>query len=251
MERILRSRTSIPARPRRRLRPRLWPTLATAIGLAALIGLGTWQVERLLWKAQQIGAREAQLTAPPTALPVSGADWAAWDFRKVRAIGTFRHDLEQLFGTYAIDGVLGYHVLTPLARRDGAAVLVDRGWVPADRAHPAARRQGELAGEVEVDGIARYRADAAPGWFTPENQPAERLWFSYDLPALERALGLELLPVAIEADATPNPGGLPLGGQTLTELPNNHLQYVITWYGLAVALLAIYLVFSLEPAARQ
>ena len=87
-----------------------------------------------------------------------------------------------------------------------------------------------------------------PGWFTPDNQPDQGLWFSYDLPALERALGVELLPVVLEADATPNPGGLPLGGQTRTELPNNHLQYVITWYGLALALLAIYVAFSLERA---
>ena len=165
--------------------------------------------------------------------------------------GTFRHDLEQLFGTYGIDGVLGHHLLTPLVRADGAAVLVDRGWVPADKAHPAARRQGQLAGTVEVSGIARYRADDLPGWFTPDNQPAEHLWFSYDLPAMAAALGLELLPVVIEADAAPNPGGLPVGGQTRTELPNNHLQYAITWYGLAIALLAIYVAFSLERAARR
>jgi surfeit locus 1 family protein len=123
---------------------------------------------------------------------------------------------------------------------------VDRGWVPADKAHPAARRSGQIEGRVEVSGIARYRADDAPGWFTPENRPDQGLWFGYDLPAVEEALGLKLLPVVIEADATPNPGGLPLGGQTRTELPNRHLQYVITWYGLALALLAIYVAFSLE-----
>ena len=168
----------------------------------------------------------------------------------MRATGTFRHDLEQLFGTYGIDGVLGHHVLTPLVRPDGAAVLVDRGWVPADKAHPAARRAGQLDGAVEISGIARYRADDAPGWFTPDHQPAERLWFGYDLPAMERTLGLGLLPVVIEVDAAPNPGGLPVGGQTRTELPNNHLQYVVTWYGLALALLAIYLAFSLERDPR-
>jgi surfeit locus 1 family protein len=215
-----------------------------------LVGLGTWQVERLQWKEQLIATRAAQLAAPPEALPAGNGDWAAWDFRKAHATGVFRHDLEQLFGTYGIDGVLGHHVLTPLVRPDGAAVLVDRGWVPADQAHPAARRQGQLAGTVEVSGIARYRADDAPGWFTPDNQPAEHLWFSYDLEAMAAALGLELLPVVIEADATPNPGGLPVGGQTRTGLPNNHLQYAITWYGLAIALLAIYVAFSLERVVR-
>lgn len=241
----------MPAGAGRRFRPRLWPTLAAAAGCALLVALGTWQVERLQWKEQLIAARTAQLAAPPETLPATSPDWAAWNFRKVRASGTFDHELEQLYGTYGMDGVLGHHVLTPLIRPDGPAVLVDRGWVPADKAHPAARRVGQPAGTVEVDGIARYRAADAPGWFTPDNEPAQDLWFSYDLPAMEQALGLALLPVVIEADATPNPGGLPLGGQTRTELPNNHLQYVVTWYGLALALLTIWIAFSLEPAPRR
>jgi surfeit locus 1 family protein len=248
---MLSSRIILPAGAGRRFHPRLWPTLAAAAGCVVLSGLGTWQLERLQWKEALIAEREARLAAPPETLPASSTDWAAWDFRRIRAAGTFRHDLEQLFGTRAIGGRFGHHVLTPLVRPDGAAVLVDRGWVPADRAHPAARRAGQPAGAVEVSGIARYRGDDAPGWFTPDNQPAERLWFGYDLPALETALGLELLPVAIEADATPNPGGLPQGGQTRTELPNNHLQYVITWYGLALALLVIYVAFSLERDPRR
>ena len=64
--------------------------------------------------------------------------------------------------------------------------------------------------------------------------------------ALAQTVGLELLPVVVEADATPNPGGLPIGGQTRIELPNNHLQYAITWYGLAAALVAVYIAFCFE-----
>jgi surfeit locus 1 family protein len=248
---VLSSRIVLPAGGGRRFHPRLWPTLAAAAGCLVLIMLGSWQLERLQWKEQLIAERATRLAAPAAALPADSADWAAWDFRKVRAAGAFRHDLEQLFGTRAIGGQFGHHVLTPLVRPDGTAVLVDRGWVPADKAHPAARRAGQIEGPVEVGGIARYRADDVPGWFTPDNRPDESLWFGYDLPAMEEALGLELLPVVIEADATPNPGGLPQGGQTRTELPNNHLQYVVTWYGLALALLAIYVAFSLERAPRR
>ena len=248
---MLSSRILVPAGAGRWFRPRLWPTLVAALGCLVLIALGTWQFERLQWKEQLIAERQARLAAPAEILPADSVDWAAWDFRKVRAGGTFRHDLEQLFGAQAIGGQVGHHLLTPLVRPDGPAVLVDRGWVPADKAHPAARRAGQIERPVEVGGIARYRADDAPGWFTPDNKPAESLWFGYDLPAMEEALGLELLPVVIEADATPNPGGLPLGGQTRTELPNRHLQYVVTWYGLALALLAIYVAFSLERDPRR
>ncbi len=233
-----------------RFRPRLWPSLATLCALAVLIGLGSWQVERLRWKEDLIAARTARLTVAPEILPAQSRDWAAWDFRRVEVQGAFRHELEQLFGASTHDGQLGHHVLTPLLRADGTAVLVDRGWVPIDRADPTARRDGQIEGPVTVTGIARYRGADAPGWFTPANQPETRLWYSYDLPALDQALGVKLLPVVVEADDRPNPGGLPVGGLTRTALPNNHLQYVITWYGLALTLVAVYVAFSLRRGDR-
>jgi len=228
-----------------RFRPGLWPTLAVLVGLVVLLGLGTWQLERLRWKESLIAQRQARLAAPPEPLPARAEDWRALDFRRVQASGAFRHDLEQLFGATAIDGQLGHHVLTPLVRADGAAILVDRGWVPADKAHPAARGETQIGGPVEVSGIARYRAGDEGGWFTPDNQPQARLWFRYDLPALEEALGLELLPVVVEADASGS-DGLPIGGRTRIELPNNHLQYALTWYGLAAVLVAMYLGFGMQ-----
>jgi surfeit locus 1 family protein len=234
-----------------RFAPGLWPTVLTLLGLAVLVGLGTWQLDRLAWKRDLIALREAQHAAPSEPLQASAADWRSWDFRPVVVRGEFRHDLEQLFGVAAIDGQVGHHVLTPLVRHGGAAVLVERGWVPADRAHPAARREGQVVGSLQVSGIARYRGDDRPGWFTPANRPEQGLWYWYDLPALENALGLELLPVVIAADASPNPGGLPIGGQTRTELPNNHLQYAITWYGLAAALFVIWISFGLARGRER
>jgi surfeit locus 1 family protein len=226
-------------------RPRLWPSLAALAALIVLMSLGTWQVERLRWKEALIAERTAQLAAPAALLPAQD-DWPAWNFRRVEVPGTFRHDLEQLFGASTHDGQLGHHVLTPLLRADGSALLVDRGWVPADQAHPAARRDGQVEGPITITGIARYRGDDTANWFTPANQPEQAMWFSYDLPALEQALGLALLPVVVEADDRPNPGGLPIGGRTRIALTNNHLQYAITWYGLALTLVAVYVSFSLR-----
>ena len=227
---------------------RILPLIMTLIGTAVLLGLGTWQMQRLSWKQSLIAEREARLTAPPTALPDREADWPGFAFRTVTVSGVFRHDLEQFFGARARNNVLGHHVLTPLIRADGKAVLIDRGWIPADKVDPETRRAGQLAGEVKVRGIARYRADDRPGLFTPENDPAAGYWYYYDLPAMEAALGLDLMPLVIEADATPNPGNLPIGGQTESVLTNNHLQYAITWYGLAVALIAVYIVFHRQQA---
>jgi surfeit locus 1 family protein len=235
---------------RYRFAPGLWATAATLLAFLALVALGTWQLERLAWKRDLIATRQAQLAAPAEPLPATASDWRAWDFRVTIVHGGFRHDLEQLFGVAAIDGRVGHHVLTPLVRPDGVAVLIDRGWVPADQTHPAARRAGQLEGPVGIRGIARYRADDRPGWFTPDNRPEQSLWYWYDLGALERTLRLPLLPVVVEADATPNPGGLPLAGRTRTELPNSHLQYAITWYGLAAGLLVIWVSFGLARGRR-
>jgi surfeit locus 1 family protein len=219
--------------------------------LLALVALGTWQLERLTWKRDLIAARDARLGAAAESLPATAEDWRSWDFRPVLVQGEFRHELEQLFGVAAIDGRVGHHVLTPLIPPDGIAVLIDRGWVPADQAHPAARRAGQIEGQVRITGIARYRGADRPGWFTPDNRPEQGLWYWYDLGALQAALGLQLLPVVVEADATPNPGGLPIGGRTRTELPNNHLQYAITWYGLAAGLFAVWLSFGLARGRQR
>jgi surfeit locus 1 family protein len=229
-----------------RFRPSLSASLAVLVGLAVLLALGTWQMQRLEWKQGLIAQRTAALAAPPVVLPSMSEDWPAHEFRRLEATGVFRHDLEQQFGVRKHAERLGHHVLTPLVRSDGSTVLVDRGWVPVDRAAPETRHPGQVSGQVRVEGIGRYREDDAPLWVTPENRPEERRWFWYDLEGLRAATGLELLPVVIEADASPNPGGLPVGGLTRTELVNNHLQYALTWYALALSLLAVYIAFSMQ-----
>ena len=136
--------------------------------------------------------------------------------------------------------------MTPLVRRDGPPVLVNRGWVPKDRKEPASRSPGQVAGEVSVDGIARV-SQVRTGWLSgmiPDNQPDRNLWFTMDLPAMAAALGLpEVAPLYVEAGPAPNPGTYPLGGQTRVSLPNDHLQYAATWFLLAIALAVIYVVF--------
>ncbi len=227
---------------------RLLPLIFVVVATAILLGLGTWQMQRLDWKNDLIAQREAGLAAPSVDLPETLDDGREFDFRTVTLSGTFRHDLEQLFGARARNNMLGYHVLTPLFRPDGQAVLIDRGWVPDDQAHPDLRNEGQPSGLISLSGIARYRLDDRPGWFTPDNDPANGHWYHYDLGAMEKALGIDLAPLVIEADAAPNPGGLPIGGRTQITLANNHLQYAMTWYGLAATLIGVYIVFRRQQA---
>lgn len=225
-----------------RFRPTLWPTLFTVPALIVLIGLGTWQVERLHWKENLIATREARSTAPPIALPADDADAASFEFSKARAVGRFLHDKEMLLAARSLNGNVGFHVVTPLATSDGRAILVDRGWIPVELKDAGTRPAGELAGNVTVEGF--LRGSQKPSWLVPDNRPEESVWFYVDVPAMAKWAGLiHARPYFLEAGPEPNPGGYPIGGQSRIELPNNHLQYAITWYSFAVSLAVIYFLY--------
>ena len=222
----------------------LWPTLWSALGLVLLLSLGTWQVERLHWKVGLIAERNAALTAVPVPLP-KPLEAGALEFHPVRAEGEFLNDHELYLNAQSLRGEAGFHIVTPFRLPDGTIVFVDRGFVPTDRRSPTTRVAGEIAGPTAVMGLLRL--PEPPGWFTPANEPQKNSWFSIDLPAMAQAAGIgSALPFYIDADKTPVPGGWPQGGQTITDLPNNHLQYAMTWYALAVALIAIYIRFALR-----
>jgi surfeit locus 1 family protein len=223
----------------------LWPSLWAGVGLVLLLGLGTWQLARLQWKEGLIAAREAGLHAPPSELPRTIAAASALELHPVRAEGQFRNDRELYLNLESARGDPGFHIITPLVLADGSTLLVDRGFVPTDHRSPDTRQAGEPTGTVSVTGLVRLPSAGKPNWFTPDNDPARNSWFYVEIAAMSQAAAVErVLPFYVDADASPNPGGLPQGGQTLTDLPNNHLQYAITWYALAVALIVIYIRFA-------
>ena len=156
------------------------------------------------------------------------------------ATGRFLNDRELDLGATSDGGLPGFQVITPLVLEDGAVLLVDRGFVPEAKRAPASRPEGELSGEVTVTGLLRLAPEGKPHWFLPDNSAAKNYWFYVDIPAMAAATQQEhVLPYYMDADATPVPGGLPVGGQTRLDLPNNHLQYAITWYALAAGLAVI------------
>ena len=221
-----------------------WPTVFAAAGVVVLLGLGTWQVERLFWKEGLIAARRAAVAAPPVDLPESLAAAKDLEFHRLRATGRFLNDRELYLGATSDDGHPGYLVVTPLVTSSGATLLVERGFIPEAKRAPATRTAGEISGEVTVNGLLRLPPAGKPAWFIPDNDAARNYWFYVDVPAMAAAAHLDrVLPFYLDADATPNPGGLPVGGQTRLELPNNHLQYAITWYALAAGLAVVYIVF--------
>ncbi|MBX9452283.1 MAG: SURF1 family protein [Mesorhizobium sp.] len=213
--------------------------------LAALLALGTWQVQRLHWKEQLIATIDARITSEPrsladvqTRLTTTGDV----DYWPVTVSGEFRHVGERhFFATH--QGQSGYFVYTPVALENGQFVLVNRGFVPFELKEPETRPEGQVQGPQTITGLARNRLDAKPSLIVPDNDLAKNIFYWKDLDVMAATSGVgdpgDYLPFFIDANDAPNPGGLPVGGVTLIDLPNNHLQYAVTWYGLAGALVAV------------
>jgi surfeit locus 1 family protein len=219
--------------------------LAGGFAFITLIALGTWQVQRLHWKENLIATIEARRSAAPLTLAEIEARYQSTgdvDYTPVTATGTFSHGGERHFlATWK--GQSGFFVYTPLELVDGRFVFVNRGFVPYALKDPAKRPQGQVEGEVTVTGLARNALPQKPSSLVPDNDPAKNVFYWKDRDAMARSAGLraaaEIVPVFIDAGAAPNPGGFPIGGVTLIDLPNSHLQYAVTWYGLAAALVGV------------
>jgi len=231
----------------------MWPrglvllTFCSAAVFAVLIGLGVWQVQRLHWKEGLIAEIEARVHAEPISLNDAVARAQAGEdvsYLRVRLDGTLDNAKERYLFAVS-DGTPGWHVITPLTASDGEVVLIDRGFVPDALRDPASRPQGELNGDVTVIGLARL--PERQGLFIPDNQPERNRWFWRDLSALSKSMfpsgPTNVGPFFIEAERSDIPGGLPQGGQTSIDLPNNHLQYAITWFALAFCLVVIYVIY--------
>jgi len=233
-------------------RPLFWPTLFTAPAVLLLLALGFWQVERLFWKKDLIAQRQAAVAAPRVAAPRSLEEARGMEFHHIVDEGVFLHDKEIFLGATSEAGRQGYQVLTPLLEVGGRTVLINRGFIPAELKDSNKRDVGQIAGTVRIQGLLRLPPAERPAWFLPDNRPDLNYWFWVDLPAMSAADGLDrVAPFYIDADATPNPGGWPKGGVTRLVLPNDHLQYAITWFSLAVALIVIYVLFHRRNAGPK
>lgn len=215
--------------------------MMTVILTGLLLALGTWQVKRLSWKLDLIQQVEERAHAAPVDAP-SPSQWASltnpaeYEYRRVRLAGIFRHQDEVQVYTVSDLGP-GYWVLTPLQRDDGSLVIVNRGFVPSDKRDPSTRLEGELPARVEIVGL--MRAPETGGLFLRTNDPQNNRWYSRNIAQIADAKSLgTVAPFYVDADETPNPGGLPIGGKTMLVFPNNHLSYAITWYVLAAMTVA-------------
>jgi surfeit locus 1 family protein len=248
----------------------LVPTLLTVVGLAILVGLGTWQLNRRTWKDGLLGTLKSRAGSPPVSANVSWPGLACHDlkdtglsnpceYQPVALRGVFDHARERHIFTAApqapgLGSGRGFWVFTPL-KLDGSekTVFVNRGFVPEAKKEAASRVVGQTNQSVEVVGL--YRSAQERGWFDGQNDAPRNIWYVRS-PA-------ELWPAEPDADRPierwayvdltgPTPaGGLPLPLAGRNEISNRHLEYAITWYGLAATLIGVFGVFAygrLRPA---
>ncbi|MGC1779883.1 MAG: SURF1 family protein [Xanthobacteraceae bacterium] len=242
-------------------RRRTWVGFLVPASLAFcfLIGLGVWQIERKAWKEGLIALLTERLAAPAEALPPSKSwpqlDQANDEYRRVEFKAAFEPNRDALVYASAtafrpdVDGP-GYWVFTPARLADGGVVMVNRGFVPEGRQDPKSRPSGQVSGTVDIVGAMRW--PDTRHWFTPNDEPSHNLWFARDPAAMAAAKGIgPVAPFYVEQESPAPPGGLPQPGKLVVSLPDNHLQYAITWFGLAAVLAGVTISFGVSSGRRN
>lgn len=211
------------------------------VGLGILLGLGTWQMQRLAWKQAIIAEIDARAVAAPVDLP-DDPDPVADKYLAVHVSGTLLpQELHVLISRLRVGA--GYRIIAPFELSDGRRILVDRGFVrvknkDATRTIGAMQITGNLHWPDETDG------------YTPAPDMAGNIWFARDVPEMARVLGTE--PVLVIARSPGDPGVTPLPVDS-SAVTNNHLQYAITWFSLALvwAAMTAYFLWRTRPRTES
>lgn len=246
------------ARPGPSNRALVAAAIATVISLVILIALGNWQMERLAWKEGLIAQMQERAYGEAGAIlpPEQWADYVPQEeeYRRVSVTGRFLHEHE-----VAVHGLMptstrgnpvqGFYLLTPLEIGPDALVFVNRGFVPTSMHDPDARPAPPPEGEVSLTGLVRAPEERT--LFVPENIPEAERWMVRDIAQMADARGLDAVaPFYIDAEVDPTAPDWPRAGATVLDPPNNHLQYALTWYGLAAVLAVIFLIYA-RPRLRS
>lgn len=225
------------------MKSRIWPIILCAVlGIAILCALGAWQLFRLAEKRQLLASIAERIAADPVSLDEvlarrdKGEDT---EFVKVKITGMFDHASElQKLTTF--DGNPGWQIITPFTTDAGAVALVDRGVVPDDLRSHAKRSESQQ--RTELTAIVRGHA-AERGFFDPDNDVESRVWYWWDVPAMLAATsippGSKVAPFILQALPGDDAKAFPRASPPQATLRNNHLQYAITWFSLALVLLVI------------
>ena len=233
------------------------PGIFSLIGIAVLVTLGTWQMQRLAWKQGLTAKILARTQMTEIALPQQSSwsklDLGALEYRLVRLKGRFLHEYEMPVFTHLSKpkgkfGGAGYWIITPLVT-DGAIVLVNRGFVAGFMKNPDTRLKGQIKEPVEITGL--LRTNERTGFFTPENMPQTNEWYYRNAQEMAQYIGRKnTAPFFVEMIKPLPEGGVPQPGEAKLIFSNKHLGYAITWYALALCLAGVFGAFFFKNRQR-
>jgi surfeit locus 1 family protein len=223
------------------------PVIVTAVVFALLIGLGVWQIQRKTWKEDLIATLAVRLSANPIALPPRTA-WPSLkqddaEYQRVTFTADVLTDHQAFVYTNGssfrsdVSGP-GFWVFAPGRLADGSQVVINRGFVSEKDRNALTPSRGP----VTITGVMRWPEQRL--FFIPEGDRGRNTWFARDQREIAAAKEWgEVAPFYVEQETPTNPGGLPVVGSLRPVLPNNHLQYALTWFGLAAVLLVAFAVW--------
>ena len=221
---------------------RLWFGLVVGVvGVGILLSLGTWQTKRLFWKLDRLERIDTEIAAAP--VPLAAA--LEPEFRRyapVEATGQFGQGHIRVLATRTSIGAV-YRIIRPFVTDQGREVMVDTGWQLQSRTVAEAPQgrlslTGNLDAPQEVDG------------FIPSPDLAGNIWFARDVPAMAQVLGTEPVLVVLR-DGPETDLGVTLWPIDTAGISNNHLQYAITWFSLALIWAAMTIYFLLLTRRRS
>lgn len=210
--------------------------------LITTVGLGTWQVQRLQWKQGLIAEIEAAKQHAPLSerdLPTTEEGWKEKNFWPVKVTGTWDSSIEYHMGTRYYKSQRGYHVVQPLILKDKRVIFVNRGWIPMEKKEIGERPRSIGVGRETITGLIRYGSDRSK--LTPPNDAEKNFWFDRDIAEMAAFYEVKnVLPAMIDQVGPQDPAKLPIPSDGDIKIYNQHLSYILTWYGIALSVLVIF-----------
>ena len=233
--------TSIARQRGHLVRKLFFPIVLGVSGVAVLLYLGFWQLERLAWKEGVLSEIDARLTAAPIDLPAAPTE-ATDEYSAVKLSGVVAGEELHVLTSGTAAGT-GYQVITAVELADGRRVLLDLGLLPLEL-----KSESSENAQVDIVGNLIWPDDVNDS--TPAPDLEKNIWFGRDVVAMSDSLGTEPLMVVVAEMSPPDPRLTPLPVDTST-IKNDHWEYAVTWFLLAVVWAAMSLYWIIRTTRQK
>ena len=203
----------------------------SSLAMIILLSLGTWQLERLRWKSHIISTINKQISLSPREINASVInDIKNYNYRRIKLEGSYIYNKNITIYSKVLNGKVGRHLIIPFKTKFGY-ILINKGFIPKDYNIDVAF--AENAKNISINGIVKFQQKI--NYFTPKNNLITNEWYYINIDEISKFLNIPLLGFYLIEEDNPKER-YPVGSQYNLKVPNDHLQYAITWFSLAIAL---------------